>query len=100
MFFGLTNALTMFQSYINTILVEKLNVFVIIYLDNFFIYTKSESKQHVKAIWWVLEQLQKYLLYANLKKYWLYQEAVRFLGYIVFYQGIWIEEKRIKAIYD
>ncbi len=25
----------------------------------------------------------KYLLYANLKKYWSYQEEVKFLGYII-----------------
>ena len=45
--FGLTNILVTFQGYINKILVEKLNVFVIIYLNNIFIYTKSKSKEHV-----------------------------------------------------
>ena len=50
MLFGLTNALATFQGYINKILVEKLNVFVIVYLDDIFIYTKDESKSHVKAV--------------------------------------------------
>ncbi len=70
------------------------------YFDNNFIYTKSEGKKYVKAVWWVLEQLQKYLLYANLKKYQFYQEEVRFLGYIISHQGIQIEGKQIKALHD
>ncbi len=50
MSFRLTNALATFQEYINKILVEKLNIFVIIYLDNIFIYTKNKRKDYIKAI--------------------------------------------------
>ena len=39
--FGLLNAPATFQRYVNKILVEKLNIFVIIYLDNILIYTKD-----------------------------------------------------------
>ena len=35
----------MYQDCINKILAEKLNVFVIVYLDNILIYTKSKSKK-------------------------------------------------------
>ncbi len=86
--FGLTNAPATFQGYINKILVEKLNIFMIMYLDDILIYTKNKSKEYVEAVWWVLQQLQKHLLYVNLKKCWFHQEEVRFLGYIVSYQGI------------
>ncbi len=48
--FGLTNAPATFQDYINKILTEKLNVFVIVYHDNIFIYTESKRKEHVEAI--------------------------------------------------
>ncbi len=51
MFFRLTHVLTTFQSYINKILTEKLDVFVIVYLDDIFIHTKSKGKEHVEAIW-------------------------------------------------
>ena len=50
MLFGLTNAPAIFQGYINKILAEKLDDFVIVYLDNIFIYTKGESKGHVQAV--------------------------------------------------
>ena len=40
-FFWLFNAPASFQSYINKISAEKLNIFVIDYLDDIFIYTKD-----------------------------------------------------------
>ena len=98
--FRLTNTLAMFQDYINKMMVEKLNVFVIVYLDVIFIYIKNKSEKHVQAIWWVLDQLQKHLLYANLKKCQFYQNEVRFLSYIVSHQGIQLQEKYIKAVWD
>ncbi len=48
--FRLTNAPATFQGYINKILAEKLDIFVIVYLDDIFIYTKSEGKEHVEAV--------------------------------------------------
>ena len=50
------------------------------------------------AIRWVLDQLQKYGLFANLKKSRFHQDKVQFLGYIVSAQGIQMEEEKIKAI--
>ena len=43
MFFSLSNALAIFQGHVNKILVEKLDIFVIVYLDNIPIYTKNPS---------------------------------------------------------
>ena len=39
--FDLSNAPADFQSYINKILVEKLDILVIVYLDDILIYTKD-----------------------------------------------------------
>ena len=47
MLFGLTNTPATFQGYINKILADKLDVFVIVYLDNIFIYTKDKNESHV-----------------------------------------------------
>ncbi len=49
--FGLTNAPALFQGYINKILAEKLNVFVIVYLNDILIYTKNKGEEHVQAVW-------------------------------------------------
>ncbi len=98
--FGLTNAPAMFQGYINKILAKKLDVFVMVYFNDILIYTESEDDEHVQAVQWVLDQLWKHSLYANLKKCRYHQDEVRFLGYIVSHQSIRIEEEQIKAVRD
>ena len=52
MSFKLINASAIFNSYINNILREYLNIFMIIYLDNILIYSKNEKnyKKHVKQV--------------------------------------------------
>ena len=78
--FNLSNAPAIFHGYINKILVEKLDIFVIVYLDDILIYTKDPGQPHVEAMPWVLDQLRKYLLFANLKKCCFHQDEVHFLG--------------------
>ena len=51
MLFGLTNAPGSLQGYVNKILAEKLNIFVIIYLDNILIYTKNPKNAYIEAVW-------------------------------------------------
>ena len=48
--FDLINALSIFQLYINSVLIEKLDVFCIIYLNNILIYSinKQEYEKYVK----------------------------------------------------
>ena len=48
--FELFNASASFQDYINKILAEKLNIFIIIYLDDIFIYTEDQNQGHVEAV--------------------------------------------------
>ena len=66
--FGFSNAPTNFQEYMNKILAKKLDIFVIVYLDNILIYSKDPSQLYVEALRWFLSQLRKYTLFANLKK--------------------------------
>ena len=48
--FGLINAPASFQGFINKILAEKLDIFVIVYLNNILIYTNDDGNGHVVAI--------------------------------------------------
>ena len=95
--FSLTNAPASFQGYINKILAEKLNILIIVYLDDILIYT-DDDKAYVAAVQLVLEQLKKFSLFANLKKCRFHQKEDWFLGYVVFSKNIRIEDKRIEAI--
>ena len=77
---------------------EKLDVFVIVYLDDILIYTEDEGQGHVEAVRWVLDLLRKNGFFANLKKCRFHQDEVRFLGYVVSAQGVRIEDERIEAV--
>ena len=57
MSFRLFNAPASFQGYINKILAKKLNIFVIVYLDDIFIYTKDPGQVYINAVQWVFEKL-------------------------------------------
>ena len=96
--FGLTNAPGSFQGYVNKILAEKLDIFVIVYLDDILIYTEDPGKAHVEAVRWVLDVLRKYGLYANLKKCRFHKDEIRFLGFVVSRDGIRMKEERIDAV--
>ena len=50
MFFKWTNTLAIFQSYINKTLIKKLNIFIIVYLDNILIDTKNKEKKYIKTV--------------------------------------------------
>ncbi len=98
MLFGLSNTPASLQGYINKILAEKLGIFVIVYLANILVYTEDAGQPHMDAVHWVLEQLRKESLYANLKKCRFHQDEDRFLGFVVSAQGIRMEEDRIETV--
>ena len=50
MLFGLTNTPASFQGYINKIPAEKFDIFIIVYLDDIFIYTDDDGDGHVTAV--------------------------------------------------
>ena len=96
--FGLFNAPASFQRYINKISAEKLDIFVIVYLDNTLIYIEDPEQTYVDTVWWVLNNLRKYRLYANLRKCRFYKDEICFLGYMVLARDIRMEDKRIELV--
>ena len=83
MLFGLSNTPASFRGYINKILAKKLDIFVIIYLDDIFIYIKKPGQTHMNTVWWVLEKPRKNSFFTNFKRCQFYKVKVCFLGYIV-----------------
>ena len=73
--FGLTNAPSTFMCLMNTIFGQYLDKFVLVFLDEILIYSKSEEehKNHLKL---VLQVLREHQLYANFNKCDFYQSKV------------------------
>lgn len=81
--FRLFNTSTSFQGYINKIMAKKVNIFLIIYLNDILIYIKDPSQSHVAAVQWVLDVLRKYDLFANFKKWRFHKDEICFFGYVI-----------------
>lgn len=82
MSFGLTSTLATFQHFINNVLQDFLNQFVIAYLHNILILSKDPN-QHSIHIQEMLERLYQHSLFANGVKCALNQTTVESLGLIV-----------------
>ena len=57
MLFSFSNISVTFQRYINKILAKKLDIFIMIYLNDMLIYTKNLSQPYVEVIYRVLDYL-------------------------------------------
>jgi Reverse transcriptase (RNA-dependent DNA polymerase) len=78
---------------------EYLDDFIVIYLDNIFIYSKNE-KEHTGYVIKILEILERTGLKINKKKLTFYQTEVKFLEYILTTTDIKINPKKVKAVLD
>ena len=65
--FGLTNAPATFMTLMNDIFRKHLDDFVIVYLDDILIYSKTK-KEHLQHVRLVLETLRKHQLYVKANK--------------------------------
>ena len=50
-FFGLSNAPTTFKKYVNKILAEQFEIFVIVYLDDILIYIEDLGQTDVEVVY-------------------------------------------------
>jgi hypothetical protein len=71
--------------------------FVIIYLDNIFIYSKL-GEDYYAYIRIIIERLRKYKLYAKLSKYFFNIKEVEFLGFIMGSIGVKPDPDKILTI--
>ncbi|KAI3725002.1 hypothetical protein L1987_64773 [Smallanthus sonchifolius] len=95
--FGLTNAPAVFMDLMNRVCKPYLDKFVIVFIDDILIYskTKSDHEQNLKL---VLDLLRKEQLYAKFSKCEFWLKEVQFLGHIVNEKGIHVDPAKIEAV--
>ncbi|GJV51893.1 putative reverse transcriptase domain-containing protein [Tanacetum coccineum] len=99
MSFGLTNAPAVFMELMNRVCNPYLDKFVIVFIDDILIYSKSEE-EHAEHLKLILELLKKEELYAKFSKCEFWSSKVQFLGHVIDSKGIHMDPTKIESIKD
>ena len=97
MSFGLTNALAAFMDSMNWVFRPYLDRFVIVFIDDILVYSRSEL-EHERHLDSVLQTLRQHQLYAKLDKCEFWLSRVGFLGHVVSADGIYVDSQKVEAL--
>ncbi|GJX84287.1 putative reverse transcriptase domain-containing protein [Tanacetum coccineum] len=95
--FGLTNAPVVFMDLINRVCRPYLDKFVIVFIDDILIYSKTRE-EHVGHLRLVLELLKKEKLYAKFSKCEFWLREVQFCGHVINGNGIHVNPSKIEVV--
>ncbi|GKC21752.1 putative reverse transcriptase domain-containing protein, partial [Tanacetum coccineum] len=95
--FGLTNAPAVFMDLVNRVCRPYLDKFVIVFIDDILIYSKSQE-EHVEHLRLVLGLLKKEKLYAKFSKCAFWLREVQFLRHVINGNGIHVDPNKIEAV--
>ena len=95
--FGLTNAPATFQNVMNDIFRPHIGNFVVVYLDDILVFSKSEE-EHARHLETVLELLRQNDLYAQPQKCRFLATSVDFLGHVVSADGVRVDPRKVKVV--
>ena len=97
--FGLCNAPATFQRVMNTILRGGLDEFVLVFLDDILVYSKTKE-EHIQHIREILTRLRSEKFFGRLKKCDFFRTEVEYLGFDVGADGIKPSLSKVKAILE
>ncbi|WVZ85073.1 hypothetical protein U9M48_032031 [Paspalum notatum var. saurae] len=92
MSFGLTNAPAFFMYMMNSVFMNELDKFVVVFIDDIPIYSKNEE-EHREHLRIVLTRLGEHKLYAKFSKCAFWLKEVSFLGHILSEKGVAVDPK-------
>ncbi|WVZ97626.1 hypothetical protein U9M48_043144 [Paspalum notatum var. saurae] len=92
MSFGLTNAPAFFMYLMNSVFMNKLDKFVVVFIDDILVYSKNEQ-EHEEHLRIVLSHLREHKLYAKFGKCSFWLKEVPFLGHILSAKGVAVDPK-------
>jgi hypothetical protein len=99
MSFGLTNAPAYFMYSMNSVFMDYLDKFVVVFIDDILIYSQNEQ-EHEEHLRKVLQRLRDCQLYAKLSKCEFWISEVMFLGHIINREGLAVDPKKVTTILD
>ena len=97
MSFGLTNASAYFMNMMNKIFMEFLDKFVVVFIDDILVYSKTEE-EHAEHLRIILEKLREHHLYAKFSKCDFWKKEVDFLGHVMTAEGVAVDPGKVKAM--
>ena len=99
--FGLANAPSTFQKYINWALRDYLDVFCSAYIDDILIYSNGSRAQHRDHVRKVLQRLREAGLQIDIDKCEFEVKSTKYLGFIVEAEkGVRMDPEKVKAIME
>jgi hypothetical protein len=99
MSFGSMNAQAHFMYLMNSIFIPKLDKFVMVFIDDIIIYSRS-MEEHEEHLQIVLQRLREHQLYAKFSKCEFWIEEVPFLGHLVSPEGITVDPSKVKEVLE
>jgi hypothetical protein len=99
MSFGLTNALSFYMYLMNSVFMDYLDKFIVVFIDDILIYSQNEE-EHEEHFKMVLQWLREHQLYAKLSKYEFWISEVLFLGHIINRDRLAVDPKKVADILD
>jgi hypothetical protein len=99
MSFGLTNAPAHFIYLMNSIFMLELDKFVVVFIDNTLVYSKS-TEDHEEHLRVVLQRPRDHQLYAKFNKCEFWINEVSFLGHVISSEGIAMDPSKVRDVLD
>jgi hypothetical protein len=99
MSFRLTNAHAHFMYLMNSVFMPELDKFVVVFIDDILIYSKSEE-EYAQHLWVILQQLRDHQLYAKFSKCAFWLKEVPFLGHVISAEGIAVDPSKVQEVLD